>query len=71
MGAALVTQLGLTAYKAALIGFEDHLGQGCQTYFHRGHISLAVAFKGPNVILGLYKWNYSLTRGKELSAATW
>ena len=24
-----------------------------------------VAFKGPNVILGLYKCNYSLTRGKE------
>ena len=30
---------------------------------------LTVAFKGPNVILGLYKCNYSLTRGKELSAA--
>ena len=25
------------------------LGQGCQTHFHWGHISLAVAFKGPNV----------------------
>ena len=25
-----------------------------------------VAFKGPNVILELYKCNYSLTRGKEL-----
>ena len=25
-----------------------------------------VAFKEPNVILGLYKCNYSLTRGKEL-----
>ena len=25
-----------------------------------------VAFKGPNVILGLYKRNYSLTRAKEL-----
>ena len=23
---------------------------GCQTHFHQGHISLAVAFKGPNVI---------------------
>ena len=30
-----------------------------------GHISLLVAFKGPNVILGLYKCNY-LTKGKEL-----
>ena len=29
-------------------------------------MSLMVAFKGPNVILGLYKCNYSLTRGKEL-----
>ena len=28
--------------------------------FTRGHISLAVAFKGLNVILGLYKCNYSL-----------
>ena len=35
-----------------------------------GHISLTVAFKGPNVILGLYKYNYSLTRGKELGTAT-
>ena len=26
-----------------------------------GHISLEVAFKWPNVILGLYKCNYSLT----------
>ena len=33
------------------------------------HISLKVAFKGPNVILGLHKCNYSLTRGKELGAA--
>ena len=30
-----------------------------------------VAFKGPNVILGLCKCNYSLTRGKELGVATW
>ena len=35
-----------------------------------GHISLAVAFKGPNVILGLYKCNYSLTVKWELGAAT-
>ena len=33
-----------------------------------GNISLEVAFKGSNVILGLYKCNYSLIRGKELSA---
>ena len=37
--------------------------------FTGGHISLAVAFRGPNVILGLYKCNYSLTRGKELGTA--
>ena len=42
------------------------LSQGCQTHFHRGHISLEAAFRGPHVILGLYKCNYSLTRGKEL-----
>ena len=28
-----------------------------------------VAFKRPSVILGLYKCNYSFTRGKELGAA--
>ena len=44
--------------------------QGCQTHFTGGHISLEVAFKGPNVILGLYKCNYALTRGKELGTAT-
>ena len=38
--------------------------------FTEGHISLVVAFKGLNVTLGLYKCNYSLTRGKELGAAT-
>ena len=43
--------------------------QGCHTHFPRGHISLGVAFKGPNVILGLCKCNYSLARGKELSGA--
>ena len=37
--------------------------------FTGGYISLAVAFEGPNVILGLCKCNYSLTRGKELGAA--
>ena len=36
----------------------------------RGHISLVVAFEEPNIILGLYKCNYSLIRVKELSAAT-
>ena len=43
--------------------------RGVKLIFTRGHISLAVAFKGPNVILGLWKGNYSLTRGQELGAA--
>ena len=38
--------------------------------FTGGHISLVVAFKGSNVILGLYKCNYSLTGGKELGTAS-
>ena len=42
---------------------------GVKVIFTGGHISLAVAFKGLNVILGLYKYNDSLTRGKELGAA--
>ena len=36
--------------------------------FARGHVSLAVAFKGLNAILGLYKCNYSLTLGARSSA---
>ena len=47
-----------------------NLEQGCQTRFHQGHVSLEVAFKGPNVILGLYKCNYSLIVKWELGAAT-
>ena len=43
--------------------------RGVKLIFTGGHISLEVAFKGPNVTLGLYKCNYSLTRGKELGAA--
>ena len=39
--------------------------------FTAGHISLVVAFRGLNVILGLYKCNYSLNRGRELSTAAW
>ena len=40
--------------------------RGIKLIFTGGHINLTVAFKGPNVTLGLYKCNYSLTRGKEL-----
>ena len=42
---------------------------GVKLIFTWGHISLTVALKGLNVILGLYKCNYSLTRGKELGTA--
>ena len=42
--------------------------RGVKLIFTRGHISIVAAFKGPNVILGLYKCNYSLTRGKEFGA---
>ena len=45
------------------------VSQGYQTHFHQGHISLEVAFKALNVLLGLYKCNYSLTVTRELSAA--
>ena len=41
--------------------------RGVKLIFTRGH---TVAFKGPNVILGLYKCNYSLIRGKEHGTAT-
>ena len=47
----------------------DALEQGYQSHFHRGHTSLMVAFKGPNVILGLYKCDYSLTVKRELGSA--
>ena len=43
--------------------------RGVKLIFTGVHISLVVTFKGPNVILGLYKCNYSLIRDKELSAA--
>ena len=43
--------------------------KGLKLIFTRGYISLAVAFKGPNINLGLYMCNFSLTRGKELSTA--
>ena len=43
--------------------------RGVKLIFTRGHISLTVAFKGPNVILGLYECNYFLTRGRELGTA--
>ena len=44
--------------------------RGVKLIFTRGHISLGVAFKGPNVILGLNECNSSVTRGEELGTAT-
>ena len=58
------------------MGIDYHEGifgvhvRGVKLIVIRGNISLSVTFKGPNVILGLYKYNYSLTRGKELGSAT-
>ena len=43
------------------------VGQAVKLILTGGHVSLAVAFKGPNVTLGLCTHNYSLTRGKELA----
>ena len=43
-----------------------HLAQGCQTHSHWGPHQPRGAFKRPSAILGLYKCNYSLARGKEL-----
>ena len=44
--------------------------RGGKLIFIRGHISPVVAFQGPNVILGLYKCNYSVTVKPELGAGT-
>ena len=44
--------------------FISLLIRGVKLIFTGSHISLAVAFKGLNVILGLYKRNYSLTRAR-------
>ena len=53
-------------------GVVDFLwDKGVTLIFTQGHISLEVAFKGLNVILGLYKCNYSLIVQRELSTAAW
>ena len=43
--------------------------RGVKLIFTGGHTSLTVAFKGPNVILGLYKCNYSVAVKQELGTA--
>ena len=40
---------------------EVTYGRRVKLIFTGGHISFVVAFKGLNVVLGLYKCNYSLT----------
>ena len=40
--------------------------RGIKLIFTGDHISIEVAFKDPNVTLGLRKCNYSLTRSEEL-----
>ena len=67
----LQTQLRDSLWKfwpsvACLMLFEMVYFRGIELIFTGGHISLAVAFKQLNVILGLHKRNYSLTRVKEL-----
>ena len=46
------------------------MDQGCQTHFHRRPGQPPGCLQRADVILGLYKCNYSRTRGKELSAAS-
>ena len=48
---------------------KDELDQGCQTHFHWGPHQPRSCFKGPNIILGLYKCNYFLTVKQELGTA--
>ena len=46
-----------------------HLEQGCHTHFHQEPHQPRGCLQRADIILGLYKCNYSLTRGKELSTA--
>ena len=76
-----VLSVGLSGikYTHTAVNHHDHSclksvlmphSRGVKLIFPGGHISLPVAFKGLNVILGLCISNCSLTRGKELSTAT-
>ena len=46
---------------------KNPYSRGVKLIVTGGHICLAIAFKGPNVILELYKYNYSFTVNRELS----
>ena len=59
------TRLGVMILPEPLIYYR-----GVKLIFTGGYANLTVAFKGPNVILELYKCNYALTRGKVLGAAS-
>ena len=61
------SRMGSAGSQALLSSFLQ--SRGVKLIFTRGHISLAVAFKGPNVILGLYTCNYSLAVKGELGTA--
>ena len=50
--------------------FTKPIAQGYQTHFHRGPHQPRGCLKRANVILGLYKCNYSITVKPELGAAT-
>ena len=56
--------------RAALWPVSSPQVRGVKLIFTGGHISLTVAFKGPNIISGLYKCNYSLTGKWELGTVT-
>ena len=52
--------------------WNTHCIRGVKLIFAGNLISLTVAFKGPKVILGLYKCNYSLTvKELKLHSALW
>ena len=54
---------------AQLVGVSSGTTRISNSFSPGGHMSLGVAFKGLHVILGLYNYNYSLIRGKELGVA--
>ena len=62
--------LGISLNNSIIIYWRNTLLRGVKLIFTRGHSNLAVAFKGMNVVLGLYKCNYPLAVKQELSIAS-
>ena len=60
-GSNLWGELLITSDDCQLAALLDSTLGVSNSFSWGGHISLVVAFKGPSVILGLYKCNYSLT----------